>query len=86
MPRIVRSQAARSLLVGLTAGLLLLALGLLRYELAPVWYAGAGVVVVLLTALTWLALEPNAPHHPQAGREDRGFNYVRGEGGGGGGA
>lgn len=82
--RVLRSQAARAVVVGLGAGLLLVLLGVIGHELTPAWFVAGGVVATFLTALVWLAIEPNAPHHPAAAREDRGFNYVRGESGGGG--
>lgn len=85
MRRAFRSQFVRAITVGFLAAILVFALGLIQYELTTTWFAGAGVAALFSTALGWLAFEPNEPYHPGAGREDRGFNYVRGEGGGGGG-
>lgn len=82
----LRRQGVRALLTGLVAGIVVLAVGLVRYDLTPAWLVGAGIAAVFVAALGWLAYEPDPTHHPQAGREDRGFNYVRGEGGGSGGA
>lgn len=81
--RTVRSRFSKALLSGLVVAGMVLAAGI-SSGLDAVALLVAGILGTLVTVITWLALEPNAPHDPDAGRQDRGHNYVRGEGGAGG--
>ncbi len=81
--RRTRREAAWTLVLSLVAFVVTVVTGGLVFGFSAVVLAAAGFAALFTGAVMLTAIQPNRPYHPDAGSENRGFNYVRGEGGSG---